>query len=494
MTTRNFILSNARDDLQRAGVQSANATQVVLGNTNSGSTFIDGLATLGGLLPSRSNFDEIDRYASLTSINFATGHQISLIVARTNAALESAGLPELTESEILDFKQHTQNALAAHLNDEYTDNDFYYETVPFEISTNGGRSFEFLVDSPDTYNQALSALIDPDSGGRITIRYDAGDGYFLVHHYQRVDNGDGIRINVFERVEAADGSRVPEEVISSLIGSDRLWVFELDGDQVRALSAENSCFSAGTKIAMWPLGQDVQSDASGYFDQSHVKSSIWRKEIEKVEPNDWVVSFDQEGRLVPGRVVRTTKNNVEIILDFFGTSVTPGHVYYRADSSKSNKFETLIDILRADGALQKTDGTVIRASTGAQIGGPLDALISVVIGDTDTIGRTVVAGSTKLRAGHRVALDDGSEFTLAQIIEAGGGVILENGLVATEANPEGVPFHWVFGEELPKPEDYVLQRSGVTLEDIYRANEWQDMQPKLPAPLSVRGPAIDQIQ
>lgn len=37
--------------------------------------------------------------------------------------------------------------------------------------------------------------------------------------------------------------------------------------------------------------------------------------------------------------------------------------------------------------------------------------------------------------------------------------------------------------KLPKPEDYVLQRSGTTMADIYKVSEWEERRPKMPAPL-----------
>lgn len=47
----------------------------------------------------------------------------------------------------------------------------------------------------------------------------------------------------------------------------------------------------------------------------------------------------------------------------------------------------------------------------------------------------------------------------------------------------------ICGSELPKPEDFVLACSGTTLEDIYKAAEWESQGPRLPAPMVLdRGP------
>jgi len=128
----------------------------------------------------------------------------------------------------------------------------------------------------------------------------------------------------------------------------------------------DNCFLAGTMISMWPL--DVQPDTNGNYDEKEVLAKVWKKPIEDITPSDWVLSFDKENKLKPGKVTRTFQNEAKIILDFHGTFVTPGHVYYREDSKKANKFEPLIDILRADGIIRHQDGTLIRATTGCEVG------------------------------------------------------------------------------------------------------------------------------
>ncbi|MEP2781197.1 MAG: hypothetical protein ABJO67_08755 [Pseudoruegeria sp.] len=48
-------------------------------------------------------------------------------------------------------------------------------------------------------------------------------------------------------------------------------------------------------------------------------------------------------------------------------------------------------------------------------------------------------------------------------------------------------FPYAHGEELPKPEDYILARSAVMLEDIYLANEWEQIGTRMPAPAAMVG-------
>lgn len=200
--------------------------------------------------------------------NFRWGHEADTIIHDTNTALRNRGLPEFSESEAEALTQHSREAFVVHTNQTYTDHDFFYESVPFEVSTDGGRSYDFSVNSPETFNEALSALFDPRSGGNVTLRYDAGDRYFLVHRYQRVDNGDGVRINIFESVVSSDGSPVPEDIADSIIGSNRVWQFEMDGDQVRALSAHDSCFGPEVPIDMWPLDPTLKPGPDGIYDQN----------------------------------------------------------------------------------------------------------------------------------------------------------------------------------------------------------------------------------
>jgi len=77
---------------------------------------------------------------------------------------------------------------------------------------------------------------------------------------------------------------------------------------------------------------------------------------------------------------------------------------------------------------------------------------------------------------------EGLDVSLADIIAAGGGQVGADGLIKDAAG-ENVPFLWEFGPNLPKPEDYVLARSGVRLEDIYRASEWEGQLPLSPVPV-----------
>lgn len=250
----------------------------------------------------------------------------------------------------------------------------------------------------------------------------------------------------------------------------------LEENQHPLAGISDECFVAGTMISMWPLDPSVKPNAAGLYDHKEVLARVWQKPIEGVRPNDWVVSFDAKGNLKPGRVSRTFENEVRIILDFFGTGVTPGHVYYRADSRKAGKYEALIDILRDDGVIQKADGTRIRAATGLPVSDPRDRFIWAITGDRTPDGRAIVVKEKgRIRLGTRHIGDDGRDVCVADLILAAGDVVTESGMI--QAGDYQVPYHWTFSDGLPKPEDYILRRSGTTLEAIFEAAEWEERQP-----------------
>ena len=252
-----------------------------------------------------------------------------------------------------------------------------------------------------------------------------------------------------------------------------------------------SCFGPEVPIDMWPLDPDLKPGADGIYDQDAVRSKIWTKPIELIRVGDLVVSFDDDGNLVPGPVTRTFQNDAKILLNFHGTRVTPGHVYYRPDSKKPYKYETLIDVLRDDGVIQRQDGTLIRAATNVPVGSSRDSFVRAIAGKRKTDGTFEQTDKGRIRLGTRFLLGDGNErksFAVADLIEQNGGVVGEDELVRV-GDSSGAPLLWDFGDMLPKPEDFVLECSGTTLEDIYKAAEWESQAPRLPAPVVLdRGP------
>jgi hypothetical protein len=289
-----------------------------------------------------------------------------------------------------------------------------------------------------------------------------------------------------EDLPAALAAAIEEQLAAGLITpQDVVAATEALGAQWGALAlqalavAGGGCFLAGTQIDMWPEG--LRARADGTYDPAEVRAQSWKKPIEEVAAEDWVVSFDKSGNLVPGRVTRTFRKDVAIVLDFWGTGVTPGHVFYRPDSKRPEKFETLIDILRDDGIVQNAQGQAIRAATGQPVGGPLDGFVWVVTGNRLGNGLAVIRDKRKLRLGTRLINTHGQDVCIGDLIADGGGMVTEEGWV--RAGDAEMPFQWTFSDSLPNPEDYILARSGTTLEDIFRAAEWEAERPQMPPPM-----------
>ena len=278
-------------------------------------------------------------------------------------------------------------------------------------------------------------------------------------------------------------------LISTLVRSGRIDLVPL----------EKLCFGPEVPIDMWPLEPEFAPDPKNpckQYDQDTVRAKIWKKPIELIEVGDWVVSHDKDGNMVPGYVPRTMTNDAKILLNFHGTRVTPGHVYYRPDSKRADKYETLIDVLRDDGMIEDRDGVKLRAATYAPVDGPLDKFVQAVTGKLRSDGGVDIKEQGRIRLGTRfiVRNDKGrKDYSVADLIEAGGGVVGDDELIRVGDGP-GIPFHWDFGDTLPKPEDFVLAASGTTLEDIYKAAEWESQGPRLPAPMVLDGGPVQPLK
>lgn len=247
----------------------------------------------------------------------------------------------------------------------------------------------------------------------------------------------------------------------------------------------SGCFGPEVPIDMWPLDSKLKPGPDGIYDQDEVRAKVWKKPIELIRVGDIVVSFDENDNLVPGPVTETFQHDAKVLLNFHGTCVTPGHVYYRADSKKADKFETLIDVLREDGIIKHRDGTLFRANTNVPVGDPRDGFVKAVARKRNTDGTFQHSDKGRIRLGTRFLVGEGKErksFAVADLIEHGGGVVGEDELIRV-GDSDPMPFLWDFGETLPKPEDFVLTCSGTTLEDIYKANEWESQGPRLAAPM-----------
>ena len=197
---------------------------------------------------------------------------------------------------------------------------------------------------------------------------------------------------------------------------------------------------------------------------------------------DVVVSYDRQGRLRPGRVSRTFVNEVRQVLDVHGLMVTPGHVTLCGDGPFAGRHVPMMDILRSDGALMMEDGSLVRAATGCAVGSEGDRWVVAIVGERQADGTVEVAEVGRIRAGTRAITAEGEDVGVLDLIRAAGATLGEDGLIRTAEGGAGVPFRWTLTPSLPKPEDYVLQRSATTLGDVYAAGEWEGVAPRMTAP------------
>lgn len=334
-------------------------------------------------------------------------------------------------------------------------------------------------------NRVVGGVFD---GVKLSWREDYSDGSYTVYeavaspssYLEGVDSWNGGRISFHGYKETTftgkiivgpDGAipEVVEETFASFVlddgsGQEQLihpgrsfWVDDSTGQVVV------ECFLAGTPISLWS-----NADAT--------------KPIEKIAPGDLVTSYDDVGNLVPGTVTRVFRNEVRYVLDVFGLRVTPGHVTLSGDGRFDGQHVPMIDILRSDGALVREDGKKIRACTNEPLGSAKDNFIRAIAGQKQPDGSVKVGQTGKIRLGTRYITDDGYDVCVADLIAAAGAQVSADGLVVQRPGAEGVPFFWPFSPGLPRPEDYVLQRSALTLSAIYDAGEWEQIPPLMPRP------------
>ena len=205
----------------------------------------------------------------------------------------------------------------------------------------------------------------------------------------------------------------------------------------------NECFAAGTMVDM----------ADGT-----------KKPIEDIRIGDAVMAYDPEadngrGGLRPSKVTQTHATPNRIVLDFWGTRVTPGHVFLCGDGPYEGQHRMLIDILRDDGAIVRADGTRVRAATNCAVGSAGDRLINVR--PHPDLQTPLIEG--RLRAGARLPESDG-EMTVMEVMATQGYTLLPDGNIVRDGDD---PHPLTFRGKFPRPEDFILSRSGVTLDELY---------------------------
>lgn len=262
----------------------------------------------------------------------------------------------------------------------------------------------------------------------------------------------------------------------------------------RLTEVNDQCFKSDTPIHMWPLDPSLKPRADGTYDEQLVLSKVWEKPISEIHVGDLVISYDDKGRIKPGPVTRTMTNTATHLLDFWNTGVTPGHAYYCADGAFKDQHVPLMDILRTDCAIMRADGTMIRAATNCELGSIGDMMIHASATLQKPDGTWTDAKPGKVRFGTRIILPDGKHMSFMEMAASEGWKISDDGYMVgmvkgedSELQEQKFHFPYSHGEELPKPEDYILARSKVSLEAIYAAGEWEQIGTRMPAPAGMVG-------
>ena len=184
-----------------------------------------------------------------------------------------------------------------------------------------------------------------------------------------------------------------------------------------------------------------------------------KKPIEQVQPGDIVTSYDMDCTLKPGRVKRTMTNRAKQILDVHGLMVTPGHATLCGDGLFKGRNVPIIDILRSDGALVLENGSMIRAGTGCPLGSLGDRMVTAIVGKEQSGGRVKITQPGQIRLGARFIMTSGEDVSVLDLIAEGGGMVTADGMITTRPGGPEMPFRWTLSAMLPRPGDYVLQRS-----------------------------------
>ena len=222
--------------------------------------------------------------------------------------------------------------------------------------------------------------------------------------------------------------------------------YEAKLKEFEASTKDVRCFSAGTLIDM--------ADGS-------------QKPIEQIKVGDEVLSYDPAelgglGELKAARVTRTMVNQVEEIIDFHGVKMTPGHATLCGDGPHQGQHIPIMDILVADGAIVNREGELIRAATNLPVGSEGDRFVKVAY-ILDKSQKTYSHG--RIRIGTRmIGQDGGDDWRVMEALEREGYVLHPDGLIS-KGGETPHPLYW-FGP-LPKPEDYVLAKSRLTIGNLY---------------------------
>ena len=130
----------------------------------------------------------------------------------------------------------------------------------------------------------------------------------------------------------------------------------------RALKKSGECFPSGTLVSMWPVGVGLEPNAGSAYDERQMLAGVWHKPIEEIVPGDMVLSFNGDGKLVPGFVDKLFHNvTQEFVRLTFDNShddlvATPGHRFL----TETDDFMEIGHMLRLGGGKTKPLVSVLR--------------------------------------------------------------------------------------------------------------------------------------
>lgn len=292
-----------------------------------------------------------------------------------------------------------------------------------------------------------------------------------------IDNENAVKFFYERGLLSADGKLTPDDWAQAREEYARTHAEDLEGQEESPgpMDADAMCFAAGTPVQM--------ADGS-------------EKPIEQIEIGEWVMAFDSDadhgrGALMPSRVTRTMINHGQLLLDFHGTKVTPGHVFLTGNESPTGKgvFKRLIDILVEDGTVVNVEGVVLRAATNFPINSPEDHFIEVA--EIWAENGSISSRSARLRAGTWLIGENGTAATLLDTIAREGFKLLPDGRVSHRGGPSQP---MLMQAPAPRPETFILKRSGLTLEQIYAHASLRDVEPVAMAAHGLRRDGVTAVR
>lgn len=195
------------------------------------------------------------------------------------------------------------------------------------------------------------------------------------------------------------------------------------------------CFAAGTPIEM----------ADGTT-----------KPIEDIAIDDMVLAFDGDadqgrGAKVAKRVTQLHRTKNQVVFDFHGLRVTPGHAFLTGDG----EFKPLIEILEEDGTVVLSGGETIRARTGWPVGSDKDRAIPVGCPTDDKVEILT------MRAGTLYGVKEGIALTIQEMMKSRGYHLRTDGRFVNVEGDVKTAF-WEWG----MPEDKMIAGKRASYDDL----------------------------